>query len=205
MPHRLELPNSEVHTIAIKAANARTGRFEPLPPGDEYMVENSHPESLSATIVLNGTGAPALRLQPLVDEAEGVEVDVTNTAGFRTCELEVVIIKQENAKALELDMANTRVEPQSVPSTSPVQAQPGPGKTEPAGGNATVDPGVAVGGPAVVGPEKGEAPQTTAEPGAATTPGMQVQEPAGSQPQDEPQDPSAIHEGDDVQINKAQP
>jgi hypothetical protein len=71
-------------------------------------------------------------------------------------------------------------EPQSQPGQSPVEHAPGEAETQPVGSTAAIDPGVEVGGPAVVGPLKGDQSAATAQPGATIQPGVARQEPAGA-------------------------
>lgn len=178
MEHNLTLSNTEIRTIAIKARSSGTGQSIGHAPGNEFVVRNSDPEAIVATIVTNAAGNPALRLQPIVDEADGIEIDVFDTVGSASIELTVSIVARNFGAELELDMDNSTTEQQGQPGQEPVRPTPGEPETQPVGSNAPIDPGVAVGGPAVVGPAK-------AQPGAPIQPGVSRQEPAGAVSEEE--------------------
>lgn len=217
MEYSITLANTEVRDIAIRSRHSHTGARIGHAPGAEFIIKNSNPDALAATIVTNTAGNPALRLRPIVDEAEEIEIDVLDNVGSASIELTVDIVARNFGAELELDMDNSSSEPQSPPSEAPVKPNPGEAETQPVGSTATIDPGVAVGGPAVVGPEKGDGGSTTAEPGAETQPGMAMQEPAGSgsvadkeaekarQEEAAKAEGQPIHEGDSVQLNKDHP
>lgn len=219
MEQTITMSSTETRTIGIRARHSQTGQRIAHAPGNEFFIKNSNPDAIAATIVTNVAGYPAIRLRPIVDEVEGVEIDVLDTVGSAPIELTVNVELRNFGAELELDMESSSSEPQSQPSAAPVKPTPGQAETQPVASTATIDPGVAVGGPAVVGPEKSDGEPAVAEPGAATQPGMAMQEPAGSgsvadqeaereriqRAKEEQAQKEALHDGDAVHINKDHP
>lgn len=225
MEQTIVMSNTEVRTIPIVSRNPHTGQLLAHAPGSEFIIKNSNPEAIVAVIVTNTAGNPSIRLKPIVDEVDDVEIDVLDTVGSAPIELTVSVEARNFGAELELNMESSSSEPQSQPGQSPVEHAPGEAETKPVGSTAAIDPGVAVGGPAVVGPEKSDGPAAVAEPGAVTQPGQAMQEPAGTtgsvadqeaekarieeaqreQAENAPKPGDAIHEGEAVHLNKDHP
>jgi hypothetical protein len=121
MAHYYKLHNNVVAPIAIKSINPTTSKYQPLPNGDEFTIENSNPDALNAVIGTNHVGAPAVLLNALVPEAQGIMLKISDSAGLAPVELEVEIIPAPPTEALDLDVLNILTSP-----------QPAPGQTEPA-------------------------------------------------------------------------
>jgi hypothetical protein len=97
MEQTIVMSNTEVRTIPIVSRNPHTRQLLAHAPGSEFIIKNSAPDEIVATIVTNVAGNPSLRLKPIVDEAVGVEIDVLDTVGSAAIELTVDVEAQQRA------------------------------------------------------------------------------------------------------------
>lgn len=80
--------------------------------GDVFMAASGDVAAIEATIVSGAASAPALRLRPLVSEAAGVSVDVTDSASATLIHLLVDIGEEPRPRGdLALDFASVTHEP----------------------------------------------------------------------------------------------
>lgn len=109
----IALANDLVYTIGIVGIDG-AGNPAPLPAGDVASAVSSDATALGVTIGTIGAGAPAVVLTPLKQNATGVTVTVTDTAGL-TQDVATFDIGPGVAKSLGLDFANETTTPQPVP------------------------------------------------------------------------------------------
>jgi hypothetical protein len=110
----IPLANDLVYTIGVIGVDG-AGNPAPLPAGDVVSAVASDPTSLGVAIgTIGSAGAPAVVLTPLKQNATGVTVTVTDTAGL-TQDVATFDIGPGVAKGLGLDFANETTTPQPVP------------------------------------------------------------------------------------------
>jgi hypothetical protein len=126
------LPNDLVATVTIKSVD-HTGRYQPLPAGDEFHLTNSDEAALSATIGVDHAGMPALVLRALKPEAESVALLLTDSAGMVALTLEVEITgATHQINTLEVDLLNVRTTPQPPPTPPKPAIEPEAEPAQPA-------------------------------------------------------------------------
>jgi hypothetical protein len=104
----IPLSNDLVYTIPIVGLD-EAGNIVPLPPGDVESAVASDPASLGVAVNANN-----LVLTPLKQNATGVTVTVTDTAGL-TQDVATFDIGPGVAKGLGLDFAHETTTSQPVP------------------------------------------------------------------------------------------
>lgn len=110
----IPLSNDLVYTIGVIGVDG-AGNPAPLPAGDVVSAVASDPTSLGVAIgTIGSAGAPAVVLTPLKQNATGVTVTVTDTAGL-TQDVATFDIGPGVAKGLGLDFADETTTPQPVP------------------------------------------------------------------------------------------
>lgn len=109
----IPLSNDLVYTIPNVGIDP-AGNIVPLPPGDVVSAVSSDPTSLGAAIGTTGSGASATVLTPLKQNATGVTVTLTDTAGL-TQDVATFDVGPGVPKGLGLDFAHETTVSQPVP------------------------------------------------------------------------------------------
>jgi hypothetical protein len=109
----IPLSNDLVYTIGVIGLDA-AGNPTPLPSGDVVSAVASDTTALGVAIGTIGAGAPAVVLTPLKQNATGVAVTVTDTAGL-TQDVATFDIGPGVPKGLGLDFKNETTVSQPVP------------------------------------------------------------------------------------------
>lgn len=107
------LSNDLVYTIPVVGAD-QAGNFVPLPSGDVVSAVSSDTTALGVTVGATGTGAPAVVITPLKQNATGVTVTVTDSGGL-TQDIATFDIGPGVAKSIALDFTNETTTSQPVP------------------------------------------------------------------------------------------
>lgn len=107
------LSNDLVYTVPVVGAD-QAGNFVPLPSGDVVSAVSSDTTALGVTVGATGTGAPAVVLTPLKQNATGITVTVTDSGGL-TQDIATFDIGPGVAKSIALDFTNETTTSQPVP------------------------------------------------------------------------------------------
>lgn len=109
----IPLANDEIYTIPIVAEDA-AGNIVPPPSGDTFTAVASDPTSLGVVIGATSSGAPAVVLTPLKQNATGITVTVTDTSGL-TQDVATFDISSGAPSLIALDFAHETTSSQPIP------------------------------------------------------------------------------------------
>lgn len=110
-----ELKNINIATIPVLTVDS-AGDKVPAIAGDIFSVVSSDPTKMTAVMGVDGTGAPAIVLTPMVKLAPGLTATVTDTDNL-TSDVQIVdIVSDLTPAAVSLDLAGATFTVQPAPA-----------------------------------------------------------------------------------------